>query len=151
MAALSSPGGWPPFAIPASLWEQMRLDVARRAPQEACGLVGGENGRAREVFPVTNSLHSPSRYRLDPQEQIRIFLLLEARHWQLVAIYHSHPNGPENPSPTDLDEAAYPEAVYLIWSQTQAGWGCRAFRIEPGTKEHPPTYRQVEIDILATE
>jgi proteasome lid subunit RPN8/RPN11 len=118
--------------LPASLWEQMRSDVQRRSPQEACGLVGGVQFHARQVFPVENELHSPVRYRMDPQEQVRIFLSLEKLGWELLAIYHSHPNGPDHPSPTDLAEAAYPETAYLIWFPRQGEWSCRGFLIQDG-------------------
>jgi proteasome lid subunit RPN8/RPN11 len=72
------------------------------------------------------------RYRLDPREQLRIFLELEEVGWDLLAIYHSHPGGPSTPSPTDIAEAAYPEAVYLIWSPDSGGWNCRGFLIQEG-------------------
>jgi proteasome lid subunit RPN8/RPN11 len=115
--------------LPASLWEQMRADVSARAPQEACGLVGGLQRRAVQIFPVANALHSPVRFRLDPQEQVRIFLELERRGWDLLAIYHSHPAGPGHPSPTDLAETAYPETVNLIWYPEADEWRCRGFLI----------------------
>ncbi len=35
---------------------------------------------------------------------------------ELVAIYHSHPRGPETPSPSDIAHAFYPDSVYLIVS-----------------------------------
>ena len=35
---------------------------------------------------------------------------------KLAAIYHSHPRGPETPSPTDIACAIYPDSVYLIVS-----------------------------------
>ncbi len=120
------PGLW----LPASLWEQMRSDVQTRSPQEACGLVGGLQRRALQVYPVINALHSPVRYRMQPEEQVRIFLALEKHGWDLLAIYHSHPAGPGQPSPTDLAEAAYPEAVYLIWFPQAGEWTCRGFLIQ---------------------
>ena len=52
--------------LPARLWEQMRADVQARLPQEACGLVGGLQRRALQVYPVANALHSPVRYRMEP-------------------------------------------------------------------------------------
>jgi proteasome lid subunit RPN8/RPN11 len=40
---------------------------------------------------------------------------------QLFAIYHSHPTAPAIPSNTDLAQANYPEAVYLIISLNTKG------------------------------
>jgi proteasome lid subunit RPN8/RPN11 len=48
---------------------------------------------------------------------------------ELIGIYHSHPHGPDEPSPTDVNEAYYPEAIHLIWSQRTGKWQCRAFMI----------------------
>lgn len=130
------------LVLPAPLWEQMRADVQARLPQEACGLVGGLHGRALQVYPVDNALHSPVRYRMEPDDQVRIFLSLEKLGWELLAIYHSHPAGPDHPSPTDLAEAAYPEAVYLIWFPRQGEWACTGFLIQDGE------YSEISILIL---
>jgi proteasome lid subunit RPN8/RPN11 len=123
---LNESGIW----LPAPLWEQMRADVQARLPQEACGLVGGLDRRALQIFPVANALHSPVGFRMQPEEQVHIFLSLERLGWDLLAIYHSHPAGPDQPSPTDLAEAAYPEAVYLIWFPQAGEWRCRGFLIQ---------------------
>ena len=128
----------PGIQLPVSLWEQMRDDVQARQPQEACGLVGGVQRRAMQVYPVANALHSPVRYRMEPQEQVRIFLDLEKIGWELLAIYHSHPAGPDHPSPTDLAEAAYPEAIYMIWFPRDGEWACRGFLIQDGHFDEIP-------------
>lgn len=113
-------------------WEAMRADAAARAPQEACGLVAGIGERAVEVIPVANALHSPTRFLMDAREQAQAFRRLEAHSWRLLAIYHSHPRGPEGLSRSDLDEAAYPEVLNLVWTVQDEEWNCRAFRIEAG-------------------
>jgi len=103
-------------------------------PEEACGLLAGTINRDSYktvcVIPTTNILHSPVGYRLDPQEQLDAFNQMEGRGWELVGIYHSHPKGPEEPSPTDITEAYYPEAVYLIWCGRTGDWTCRGFLIQ---------------------
>ena len=50
---------------------------------------------------------------------------------ELVGIYHSHPDGPPEPSALDRMEAAYPDAAYLIFSRSQGEWKCRAFAMHP--------------------
>ena len=107
----------------------MRRDVNARLPFEACGLVGGKQQRVLDIFPIANALHSPVRFRMEPAEQVRVVLDLEGRGWDMLAIYHSHPNGPDHPSPTDLMEAAYPEAANLIWTFQTGEWLCRGFLI----------------------
>jgi [CysO sulfur-carrier protein]-S-L-cysteine hydrolase len=124
--------------LPARLWKQMRGDVEAHLPQEACGLVGGLQRRALQVYPATNVLHSPVSYRMEAGEQVRIILGLEKLGWDLLAIYHSHPAGPDHPSPTDLAEAAYPEAVYLIWFPQASEWDCRGYLIRDGQYNEIP-------------
>lgn len=86
-------------------------------PEEGCGLVAGDDaGRVTAVYPIENSLHSPTAFKMNPQQQIQAMLELEANDWQLLAIYHSHPHGPETPSRTDIQQATYPEALTLIVS-----------------------------------
>ena len=122
------------FQVDRQSWEQMRLDVARRAPEEACGLLAGlrqgSQLQASRLFITANLLHSATRYRIDPHEQLAAFNQMEAEGLELVGIYHSHPHGPEEPSPTDLAEAYYPEVVYLIWSGRNGEWSCQAYSIQ---------------------
>ena len=51
----------------------------------------------------------------------------------LVGIYHSHPGGPETPSATDIAQAYYPDAVYIICSLSDpVRSSLRGFRIVDG-------------------
>jgi len=111
-------------------WEEMQGDVESRAPEEACGLVAGQGRQALSVFPITNELHSPVRFRMAPEEQIHVFNMVEEQGWDILAIYHAHPEGQINPSPTDVAEFAYPGIVYLIWARQDGGWECRGFLIQ---------------------
>lgn len=121
------------LCLPHVLWEQMRQDVDQRAPQEACGLLGGHftslAAQAESVWPVENALHSPVRYRLEPYQQLAVFDAIDTQGLDLIGIYHSHPHGPDQPSSTDIDEAYYPEVVHLIWSVRRDEWQCRGFTI----------------------
>lgn len=110
----------------------MLRDVKNREMEEACGLVAGERLTSTKVFPVTNELHSPVRYRLDPQEQLEVLIEIEENDWDLLAIYHSHLRGPDQPSATDVAEAMYPGVIHLIWFPRAAEWVCRGFLIESG-------------------
>lgn len=115
-------------------WYSMVDHVQRCLPEEACGLLGGRAHKVELVIPVENAAHSPVRYRMDPQQQVHALLSLEERGMELVGIFHSHPLGPAGFSTTDFEEAAYPEAAYLIWSHTTGAWVCRAFRIFEGAR-----------------
>lgn len=110
-------------------WEIMRLDVAGRAPLEACGLVAGLENCSTKVYPLTNELNSSVRFRIAPLEQFRVFTDIEQNGWELLAIYHSHPSGPDHPSATDLAEFAYPGTYSLIWYPQYNIWHCRAYML----------------------
>jgi proteasome lid subunit RPN8/RPN11 len=107
----------------------MRAHVAAQSPLEACGLLAGRTGTSAAVITVTNALGSPNRFRMDAEEQFRAFEQIEAAGQDLLAIFHSHPNGPPVPSLTDMAEAAYP-VINLIWMPVNAEWTARGFWIE---------------------
>ncbi|MDW8065112.1 MAG: M67 family metallopeptidase [Anaerolineae bacterium] len=107
-------------------------------PLEACGLLGGIGRRVLAVYPTRNELASSVRYRVHPDDLVRVMGDLEAREWELVGIYHSHPHGPAVPSATDVAEAYYPEVVYVIAAPVRKKWHLRAFRIVNGKAREVP-------------
>ena len=111
-------------------WQRMLDHVEGQLPEEACGLIAGKGGQALEIIQVTNTLHSPTRFRMEPVEQLQALLLIDDNQWELIGIYHSHPNGPPHPSETDIAESYYPEAVHLIWWRQAGNWHCRGFVIQ---------------------
>lgn len=116
--------------------DAMLAHVRQAWPQEACGLLGGRPGQAERVYCVENVLHSPVAYYMDPTAQVQAMLELEAAGWDVCGIFHSHPAGPAVPSATDVAQAYYPEAVYVIFApatpETPETWGMRGFEIENG-------------------
>lgn len=58
---------------------------------------------------------------MNPKQQIEIFRKMRDRGEELYAIYHSHPDSPALPSSEDLQQAYYPEALYIIVSMSTAG------------------------------
>lgn len=58
---------------------------------------------------------------------------MRAAGLQLLGIYHSHPNGKNEPSPRDIDEAYYSDAAYFIISPLAGSQRpVRAFSIRDG-------------------
>ncbi|MCA9935003.1 MAG: M67 family metallopeptidase [Ardenticatenaceae bacterium] len=104
------------LTVPANLLHVMLAQAQAEYPLEACGLLGGENGRASHLYAIENQLHSPTRYEMAPVQQLQAMLHIEEHDSELLAIYHSHPRGPQTPSPTDIALAYYPGVVYLIIS-----------------------------------
>jgi proteasome lid subunit RPN8/RPN11 len=112
-------------------WAQMEADVRAKAPEEACGIVVGQGNHSRLVIPVTNILHSQYRFRMEPKEQLSAFLLAEEKRLEILAIYHSHPQGINKPSATDFEELTFPGIIYLIWYIGATQWNCRGYLMNP--------------------
>jgi proteasome lid subunit RPN8/RPN11 len=83
------------------------------------------------MIGVTNQAQSEVRFVMDPYEQLRAFDWIDAQGLDLVAIFHSHPAGPETASPTDIAEAAY-AVVHIILAPAGNQWQARGFWIENG-------------------
>lgn len=105
--------------------------VNSHLPLEACGLLAGRKTRVEKVIGVRNQAQSPVRFVMDPYEQLKAFDWIESNGLDLLAIFHSHPAGPETASATDIEDAAY-EVVHIIWSWTGDDWRVRGFWIENG-------------------
>lgn len=107
---------------------------ARSSPDvEVCGLIAGKNGQPLRVIPIRNASDQPQRlFAMDPAAQIDAQRSMREQGEELFGIYHSHPNSPAEPSGTDIREAAYPEALYLIVSLQTEEPVLRAYRVRDG-------------------
>ncbi len=116
----------------------MQQHVLRCLPEEACGLLGGLEQLITVAIPITNRLHSPTRFVMEPLEMLNAFRWLDEHGLNLLGIYHSHPAGPEHPSPTDLKELSFWKAAILIWSPAASSWQARAFYLQSNGYEVVP-------------
>ena len=121
--------------IKQELIEMMVNHVDRWFPEEACGILAGRNETVKAVRPVTNQAHSPVRFYMEPVELLHALEWIEKQQYELIAIFHSHPNGPEFPSPTDIREFNYPGTAVIILSKTELNWKIKAFMIEENQYE----------------
>ncbi|MGH9323003.1 MAG: Mov34/MPN/PAD-1 family protein [Vicinamibacteria bacterium] len=119
--------------LPKSFADAIITQSRAEHPNEACGLLAGTSGEATKLFRMANAERSPVIYRMEPSEQLRVFNEIEDAGLDLVGIYHSHTRSPAYPSATDVAQAYYSEAVYLIVSlQDENQPDLRAFRINEG-------------------
>lgn len=132
----------PDIQIPRKLANQL-LHLAQLSPDlEVCGLVSSQNGVPCCCYPVANVAEQPAqRFLLDASGQIAALKAMRERGEELFAIYHSHPTAPAIPSSTDLELAAYPNALTLIISLNTKGiLEMRGFHINQQiAQEIPPT------------
>jgi len=113
------------------------LSHARETPAlECCGLLAGREGVITHIFPAVNALASPTAYEISPQELFRLMREIRGAGVELKGIYHSHPDGRNEPSPRDIERAYYPDAAHFILSpQRDAAQPVRAFFIRDGKVE----------------
>jgi proteasome lid subunit RPN8/RPN11 len=109
--------------------------IDRCYPEEACGLLVGQGRLIRDMLPIENVLHSKELFRMEPQAQYQAFEWMETQQYDLIGIFHSHPDGPPGPSERDIQEYAYPDAYMMICSPADKpkDWQIRAYRIINGT------------------
>jgi proteasome lid subunit RPN8/RPN11 len=111
------------------------LNHARSNPgEECCGLLAGRDGVIAQAFPAQNvAEHAATAYEIAPKELFRIMREIRAVALELLGIYHSHPNGYNQPSPRDVERAYYPDAAYFILSpRADAPEPIRAYSISDG-------------------
>lgn len=122
------------FQLPADLWDQIQAHLNDNLPDEACGLIGGiqinepPGWKASRIFLIENILHSPTRYRMDGRAQLAAFEQIDRDNLELIAIFHSHPQGPGYPSETDKKESYYPDVIQLICYMIGETWECAAYQ-----------------------
>ena len=111
------------------------IDHAMRdAPRECCGIIAGRDGVPLRLYETRNVAEGNRFFEIDPAQLIDLeFRELPAHGTEIVAIYHSHPESPAYPSPTDVELAYWPDAMFLICSLANRDQPeIRGFRIRNG-------------------
>jgi len=112
----------------------MIAHARRDARVECCGLLAGRDGAITRIFSAANAAENPATsYEIAPKEIFEAMRAMRAEGNEMLGIYHSHPNGKNDPSPRDIEQAHYSEAVYFIVSPREdAERAVRAFAIRDG-------------------
>ena len=119
--------------LPPHLASEIIAHARELTPRECCGIVSGRSGQPVEVHRLTNTEPGNTRYLFDDEEFFQVYWQIENRGDALLAVYHSHPATQAYPSVTDVEHAAWPEAVYLICSLENPDTPViRGFRIVDG-------------------
>ncbi len=107
-------------------------------------MLAGRDGVITHVFPAENVASDPWKsYEIRPKAIFRLMREFRVSRLEFLGIYHSHPNGENEPSARDIELAYYSEEVYFILSPlSDAARPVRAFSIRDGHA------RELEIQIL---
>ncbi|MCC7355129.1 MAG: M67 family metallopeptidase [Anaerolineae bacterium] len=101
--------------LPQSMYDEIIAHTKEGGPAEICGMIAGKEGKAVKLYRIANAAENPVvTYFMEPHDQLRAFRDMDEHGWELLAIYHSHPSSENYPSQTDVRQAFYPEAYYII-------------------------------------
>jgi [CysO sulfur-carrier protein]-S-L-cysteine hydrolase len=123
------------LTISAELRSKIIAHATADHPDEACGVIAGPEGsdRPERFIPMLNAERSPTFYRFDSLEQLRVWRDRDDRDEEPVVIYHSHTATEAYPSRTDISYASEPGAHYVLVSTADpAQPQFRSFRIVDG-------------------
>jgi proteasome lid subunit RPN8/RPN11 len=106
--------------LSAELLAQIHAHGEAAYPEEGAGFLlgqaGGENRTGTLIMPASNTREDvarQNRYQISPQENLAAEQLAAARGLDVIGIFHSHPDHPNQPSDFDR-EWALPWYSYLI-------------------------------------
>ncbi|RMI32560.1 Mov34/MPN/PAD-1 family protein [Nocardia stercoris] len=129
------------LVIRADLVAAMVAHARADHPDEACGIIAGPEGsdRPERIVPMINAERSPTFYRFDSGEQLKIWREMDDNDEEPVVVYHSHTATEAYPSRTDISFASEPNAHYvLISTRDPEQHELRSYRIAEGVVTEEP-------------
>jgi len=129
------------LTIEAGLRDKIVAHARADHPDEACGVIAGPAGsdRPQRFIPMLNAERSPTFYRFDSLEQLRVWREMDDQDEEPVVIYHSHTATEAYPSRTDISYASEPGAHYVLVSTRDADTeDFRSYRILDGVVTEEP-------------
>jgi len=123
------------LTIERAIVDQIVAHARADHPDEACGVVAGPAGsdRPARVVAMANAERSPTFYRFDSMEQVKVGKEMDDRDEEPVVIYHSHTATEAYPSRTDISYASEPNAHYVLVSTREPDeTEFRSYRIVDG-------------------
>src|SRR5271165_6595067 len=129
------------LTICAELRAKILAHASADHPDEACGVIAGPAGsdRPERFIPMLNAERSPTFYRFDSMEQLRVWREMDDRDEEPVVIYHSHTATEAYPSRTDVSYASEPGAHYVLVSTRDPDTHeLRSYRIVDGVVTEEP-------------
>ena len=115
--------------VPPAIREEIAAHARDEAPNESCGLLLLDDGRAVEYVRAVNAAASPYRFEL----------YLDPARWSEIeldqAIVHSHLSSPPRPSRTDVENVGLwegrPYLIYAVRTDDLAAWTITGGEIAP--------------------
>lgn len=129
------------LTISRELHDRIVAHARKDHPDEACGVIAGAAGsdQAERFIEMENAERSPTFYRFDAKEQLKVWREMDDRDEEAVVIYHSHTATEAYPSRTDISYASEPQAHYvLVSTRDPEAAEFRSYRIIDGEVTEEP-------------
>lgn len=130
--------------LPANVRRTVIAHARREYPRECCGFLIGDRGRVLHVLPLPNVDSRPRvRFRIDDRHHIEVRRTLRQLQPPLaiVGVYHSHPDGPAEPSEADCREANYSAWIFAVVAVSKLRAQVKLFKIRDGRARPFPRLR----------
>jgi len=131
------------LTISGDLQAKIIAHARKDHPDEACGVIAGPIGsdRPQRFIPMQNAERSPTFYRFDSLEQLKVWREMDDRDEEAIVIYHSHTATEAYPSRTDISYASEPQAHYvLVSTRDEQETEFRSYRIADGEVTEEPVH-----------
>lgn len=142
------------ISITAAQLGEIEQHARRALPAEACGLIVGRidsdgDGVVTALHPSENLAEGCDSFEVDPALHISLQRKLRDGDEEIIGVYHSHPDGPAEPSAHDARAAAYGGWIWLITAlqAPEEATVTRAFRHLPGDMSGPAPARFAPVEI----
>ena len=122
--------------LPRAIVDQLFARAIQSPNAEICGLISRDQSGFKKCYAIANiAADKKLFFAMEPQAQIAALRDMREQGTALAAIYHSHPDTPALPSPSDIEQHQYPDALYLIISLADGAPTLRGFYIRGGEIE----------------
>src|SRR5262245_12845457 len=131
------------ITIPAQVLREVYDHTERSYPHECCGVVigtmaDGNRNKAVHTFRICKNLNTErarDRYDMDPLDMLKAQQEFENGPFDIIGIYHSHPDHPSRPSQTDTDRAWADYSYIIISVQNGKVAGAQSWVLNEGEKK----------------
>jgi proteasome lid subunit RPN8/RPN11 len=106
--------------IPESIAGRLAAHAQSAYPRECCGFILGEDCDGElyveNILPIENIASENDRFMMAPESVLMAEQTARVEKKEILAIYHSHPDGDGTPSATDRQEAmpGMPQVILSI-------------------------------------
>ncbi len=126
------------LTVTSDVLEALLREARTNHPRECCGILLGKHDAVSAILPAANVHASPrTQFEIDPQALVNAHRAAREDGLQVIGYYHSHPEGPAEPSATDRAMAAGDGSVWAIigsegaqlWQSGKDGFQKLSYRV----------------------